>query len=178
MGINQPNTPWRVWIKGVAVAMAVFGAIYLLASPGHHHGSHSDLRGQAAPPFELKQLGSATSVSLASLQGKPVILNFWAAWCAPCIEELPLFERLHRDNPHVMKVITVSADDPVALERVLKRGGYTLPCLLDSTGTVSARYKVDSLPRTIVIDSDGVVLSDQAGQLDMTSLKGLLQGLR
>ena len=111
-------------------------------------------------------------VSILLVEG----VRLWLLLC-PTLR-LALFEKLHREHPTLVQVVTVSADDPLALKRVMAQGDYTMPCLLDSTGEVTARYAVERLPRTLVIDSSGEVLSDQTGQLDQASLKALLTGLR
>ena len=82
MNSIDTTAPWLAWAKGLGVAVAVFGAIFLLASPSHHHHAPTGLRGQIAPSFTLEPLGFGEATSLESLRGKPVILNFWAAWCA------------------------------------------------------------------------------------------------
>lgn len=153
------------------VAVVVFGAIQWWQDKDL---SGNLAKGATPPSFELMDGRTGDSVSLESLRGRPVVLNFWATWCAPCRAEMPAFERLHRSAGKQLHVVTVTADEPVLVERFLTNGGYTLPCLMDATGAISERYQVASLPRTIVLDADGLVAWDVVGEVDMSALRDTL----
>ena len=96
-------------------------------------------------------------VSLASLQGKVVLLNFWAAWCLECRSEMPAFERLHRElRPQGLSVIGINArEGSVAVRAYAKELGLTFPLILDPKGTINAAYGVIGLPTTFLIGRDG-----------------------
>ena len=87
---------------------------------------------------------------------------------------MPAFERLHRSAGKQLHVVTVTADEPVLVQRFLENGGYTLPCLMDTTRLVSERYEVASIPRTIVLDAEGLVAWDVEGEVDMSALRDTL----
>ena len=96
-------------------------------------------------------------VSLDSLQGKVVILNFWASWCLECRPEMPMFERLYREfGVQGLSVIGINARERAAAVRLYaKELGLTFPLILDPRGTINAAYGVIGLPTTFFIGRDG-----------------------
>lgn len=96
-------------------------------------------------------------VSLASLQGKVVILNFWATWCLECRPEMPMFERLHREfGAQGLSVVGINAREGAAAVRVYaKELGLTFPLILDPSGKINSAYGVVGLPTTFLIRRDG-----------------------
>ena len=125
-------------------------------------------RGSPAPPFELPRVGEPGSVSLASLRGKVVLLNFWATWCQPCEQELPAMERLHRALPGGdFRLVAVSVDaeeGPVLRFRERLDLGFTL--LLDADQRVARTYQTFRFPETLLIGRDGVILERYVGPKD------------
>src|ERR1700677_273756 len=100
----------RIMRARVGLAMVVL----LAAGAGCDRGSHPDQIGKPAPQFAVSD--GQESVDLAALRGHVVLLNFWATWCAPCIQELPALEQMQRDLPQV-NVVTVSTDEDEATYR-------------------------------------------------------------
>lgn len=117
-----------------------------------------------AAPFDLKSL-DGTSVQLARLKGKVVVVNFWATWCGPCKEEMPAFERLRQQlDPERFALLTITTD--------LQRDGIThflanlqvhLPVLFDEDHDVSHAYLVRALPTTVFIDRQGTLIGRAVG---------------
>lgn len=122
-----------------------------------------DLRGKAAPDFTLKTLDGA-KISLASLKGKPVIVNFWATWCAPCKIEMPWFEEYRKQNPE-LQIVGIT-EDKVPLETVkatAARAGATYPITM-TDGKIDNEYGgVDYLPSTFYINREGVIVAQSNG---------------
>jgi peroxiredoxin len=110
--------------------------------------------GMEAPDFELAD-ANGKKVSLRSLRGKPVLLNFWATWCAPCVEEVPSLENLHKRVGDDLAVLTVSVDEDWATVKKFFPKGTSLPVLLDSSKEVPKRYGSEKYPETFLIDSQG-----------------------
>jgi len=96
-------------------------------------------------------------VSLDSLQGKVVILNFWATWCLECRPEMPMFERLHREvGAQGLSVVGINAREEAASVRVYaKELGLTFPLIMDPSGKINSAYGVIGLPTTFLIGRDG-----------------------
>ncbi|WP_188586886.1 TlpA disulfide reductase family protein [Gordonia jinhuaensis] len=108
-------------------------------------------------------LGDAATVAMAGItQGRPTVLNFWAAWCAPCREELPVMQDFARASGDKVTVMTVhardGAQDPIAALALLRDLGVHLPAVLDSRGQIAGALGVPPvLPTTVLIRADGSV---------------------
>ncbi len=115
--------------------------------------------GQRAPEIRGKDL-SGRPFRLSSLQGKVVVVDFWATWCAPCKEELPKLERLYRKyRGKGLVVVGVSVDrDAGKVRRFVEELGLTFPTIHDRGGQrIAARYAPPRMPSTYVIDKRGIV---------------------
>jgi peroxiredoxin len=114
------------------------------------------LQNREAPDFELPD-ATGKKWSLRSLRGRPVLLNFWATWCPPCVDEVPSIEDLARSVGSDAVVLAVSLDeDWDALKRFFPRG-TPLPVLLDLSKEVPKKYGTEKYPETYLIDSKGQV---------------------
>ena len=108
------------------------------------------------PDFTLETVDGKT-VSLSDYRGRPVVINFWATWCAPCREEMPLLQETydaHRDDGLVVIGVNVR-ETPEKVKRFLAEVGVEFPVLLDSEGAAVNRYLVTSLPLTFFVDREG-----------------------
>ncbi|BCA55762.1 putative Thiol-disulfide oxidoreductase [Nitrospira sp. KM1] len=115
-------------------------------------------------PFDLKGLDGA-SVRSGDLNGKVVLLNFWATWCGPCKEEMPSLARLQRGfDPQRFAVVTITTDvQPQGIKQFLNHLGITLPVLFDEDQEVSRGLMVRGLPTTVLVASDGRVVGRAVG---------------
>ena len=114
-----------------------------------------------APDFTLPNL-AGTKVRLSSLRGTVVLLNFWATWCPPCVEELPSIIGLQQtDLGSDFELLTVSVDEEVAKVKPLlaKQGpaGTKLPVLLDPKKKVATSFGTSKFPESYLIDKQGVI---------------------
>ena len=133
---------------------------------------------EAAPPFDLT-LFNQESLSLADLDGKVVVLNFWASWCPPCRFEMPDFEaawKEYRDEGVVFVGIAVSDSEEDA-RSFAEETGVTYPIGLDGEGVTSVAYEVTSLPTTVFIDREGRIARRLVNRANMGALKIFLRGL-
>jgi peroxiredoxin len=113
--------------------------------------------GQEAPDFELAD-ATGKKVSLRSLRGRPVLLNFWATWCQPCIEEMPSLDALVRHGAAgPVAVVTVSVDESWDVIRKFFPSGTPLTVLLDASKEVPKKYGTEKYPESFLIDSEGRV---------------------
>jgi peroxiredoxin len=120
--------------------------------------------GKPAPDFTLKSL-DGTDVSLSSLKGKIVILDFWATWCGPCRKGLPVLMEVAkaRANDNVVLWAVDLDESKSKVQDFLKKKGWNLPVLLDAKGKVSQKYGVGGIPHTVIIGPDGVIHSVEIG---------------
>ncbi len=133
--------------------------------------------GEIAPDFSYT-LTDGSTVRLSELQGQRVVLNFWATWCLPCREEMPLFEAaLAREDDLVVLAVNRN-ETPAAIEGYAAETGVRLPLIADSAGAISDRYGVTSLPITYFINRDGTVSVRQFGAISETVLAQRIEDLQ
>lgn len=113
---------------------------------------------EPAPDFTLKSLDNK-NLRLSEYRGQVVMLNFWASWCAPCRQEMPLLDELYqRYGKAGFTILGVNVEDnPGAAQKTLREIPVTFPILLDNNGQVSKLYDVSAMPTTYLIDRDGNV---------------------
>ena len=125
--------------------------------------SKVNLEGKQAPDFSLKALDGKT-YKLSDLKGKVVLLDFWATWCPPCREELPIIEKLHQEfKDKNLVVLGISNEDRQTIENFLKNNRLTFPILIDEREKVGKSYKVVAIPRVLLIDKTGKIRKDILG---------------
>ncbi|HSB30431.1 MAG TPA: TlpA disulfide reductase family protein [Candidatus Sulfobium mesophilum] len=122
-----------------------------------------------APEFSLKDL-SGRPVTLSSLKGKVVLLNFWATWCPPCISEMPVFNKLYKEmRGRGLEIVAISADRSESYVRdFVSKHSLDLRVLFDADRSVTKQYKVFSMPTTFLIDKNGVIVEKFFGEYDWT----------
>jgi peroxiredoxin len=113
-------------------------------------------RSTIPPEFNGRRV-SGGELSMASLHGKVVLLNFWATWCLECRPELPAFERLHREfSVQGLAVVGINArEGPATIREYAKELGLTFPLISDPRGKINSDYGVIGLPTTFLIARDG-----------------------
>lgn len=111
-----------------------------------------------APNFTLKSL-TGKNLKLSEMTGNVVLINFWASWCGPCREEMPLLNDLHKKyEPLGFTVLGVNVEEDTGNARgFLKNFPVDFPILLDTKNQVSKKYNVIAMPTTVVLDRDGNV---------------------
>ncbi|MDA0204935.1 MAG: TlpA disulfide reductase family protein [Acidobacteria bacterium] len=120
--------------------------------------------GDRAPGFELAGDNGA-GARLEDYRGKYVLLNFWATWCPPCVQELPSLNTLHRElEPNGLVVLGISVDEnKEAYEQFLDRFDVGFPTVRDPEMAVASRYGTNMYPETYLIDRDGLVVRKYIG---------------
>ena len=126
--------------------------------------------GSQAPDFTTL-LVDGTSVTLSNLQGKPVIINFWATWCGPCVREMPAFERLQKDFGDKIEILAVNCgEDAATVKEFVKKNGYTFPVALDEAYATSILYPTNGIPYTVIVDKEGIVTEISTGASDADTM--------
>jgi cytochrome oxidase Cu insertion factor (SCO1/SenC/PrrC family) len=135
----------------------------------------SDAGGQA-PVFTLTGT-DGRQVTLASLAGKPVVINFWASYCPPCRAEMPLLQRLVGQRPGMQLVLVDEGDSGQAARSFLGSVGLSQAALLDSDLSVGHAYGAIAFPTTVFVRADGTIAARHIGQLDEAVLAAQLTTL-
>lgn len=123
--------------------------------------------GRRAPELQLENL-AGEQVRLSDLRGRPVMINFWAAWCGFCRIELPEMQEVYesyRDQGFTILAVDVQ-DDRTEVKSFVEELGLTFPVLLDSRGEVSRSYRIRGLPTSYFVDQDGVIIGRELGPVD------------
>lgn len=137
----------------------VFGALLLIAG-----AAQAVQPGAVAPVIEAPMI-DGTELSLSTLRGQVVYVDFWASWCTPCRQALPALERLyqqHRDQGFTVLAVNVDSEHEAAL-RMLKRIPVSYPVVFDPEGRWPERYGVNGMPSGYLLDRDGRVITVKIG---------------
>lgn len=118
---------------------------------------------------------SSKQLSLAQLQGKAVVLDFWATWCGPCRDEAPILERFARKHAADAVVVGVNTDDEPGLGGAwARKQGLTYPIVYDGERSAKRAYKVTALPTLVMVSRTGKVTAVRVGVTDEGELDELL----
>ena len=133
----------------LALVFSVFAASSLAGS---------GLTGQVAPDFALKS-STGENLRLSEYRGDVVMVNFWATWCGPCRQEMPLLDELYSRYQRVgFSLLAVNIDDDSRKAmNMISELGVSFPVLFDARKEVSKLYEVDAMPVTVIIDREGNV---------------------
>jgi cytochrome c biogenesis protein CcmG, thiol:disulfide interchange protein DsbE len=163
----------RAKLVAQAAAVAVVAALLALlawkVTQGESEVTAELARGGAptAPGFTLERLDGKGDLSLESLRGRPVVLNFWASWCNPCKDEAPLLEEASKRWAGKVAFVGVDVKDFRGdARKFLERYGVTYPNVYDGKGSTIGRYGVTGYPETYFIDADGKVRFRIAGPVE------------
>ena len=123
--------------------------------------------GSVAPDFNLPKL-DGRNVSLRDFRGRVVVLNFWATWCPPCVEEMPsLISFAEQMDPQGITVLGASVDyDGEALSKFIARNGIRFPIVRDKDQRIASRYGTFKYPETYIIDREGRISEKLIGPMN------------
>jgi len=166
----------------VILAVLLLGAGWIAATrvPESDSASRASipLPGHPAPDITVQTLDGKT-LALSDLQGKAVVLNFWATWCPPCQAEMPELQAAHdayADGGLVVLGVN-QGEDAATVQAFLAQRGLDFPVALDPQSEASMRYLVNSLPTTFFIDRHGVIQDSIVGQMNAATLKQRLRSI-
>ena len=153
-------------VLAVALVAALLGLLVWKVAKGSDGGAAAELasgKSPAAPAFTLPRLDTDGELSLASLEDKVVVLNFWASWCLPCKEETPRLQKAwERWRDDGVMIVGVDAQDFRAdAKRFMTRFGVTYPVVYDGKGSTLGRYGVTGFPETYFVSRDGKLVGER-----------------
>ena len=155
----------RIALATATVGLALAGGLFALSRRGP----------QRAPDFAVTDLQGRT-VRLSALRGKVVVLNLWATWCAPCVDEMPSIERLWstlQGDDFALLAVSQDEEGRHSVEPFVQRMKFSFPVFLDPDHEVGDRYGVWGYPETFVIDRNGYVVERVIGPRDWASPESL-----
>lgn len=170
----MPHAKRRRWLAaGVAAAAGLAGAglaWWRLQPQASSAGAEAAFWGQT---FETP---TGDSLAMKSFQGRPLVVNFWATWCPPCIEELPLLDRFFRENSvNRWQVVGLAIDQPSSVRAFLQKTQVSFPVGLAGLGGTELGKSLGNLsgglPFTVVFGESGSVLHRKMGKVTPTDLR-------
>lgn len=175
---------WRKWtpligaglLLGVGLGLVIlFGFDFIQASVIEKEKTPEAAQvGAQAPDFELQNI-QGESVRLSEYRGKPVLVNFWATWCAPCKLEMPNFQKYYARYPGQFEILAVEYGEPQdTVARFVEDMGLTFQILSDPDAKVHALYRFLGYPTTYIIDSEGVLRFQHVGLMHESALEKYL----
>ena len=184
---ESPRPTWRLLLFSTVLALiAAAGTVVLLSDDGGGDGvdTTDDTTGvDLVPDDEVPTFDEATfttfegeEVPLSSVKGTPTVVNFWASYCTPCLEEMPDFEEVYQDvrgEDVAFLGLAVADRTDDAVEMVAKTG-VTYATAEDKDASVITALEGVVLPTTVLLDADGEVIAHHAGQLSADDLRALL----
>lgn len=155
-------------LLSAAVLIGAATIVVVFASPSYRQGEPS-IAGTRAHDFPMQLDGK--SEHLSDLRGKVVVLNFWASWCPPCIDEIASLNALQfRIEPRGATILGVSIDeDPAAYEKFLKQYKVIFPTFRDPSQNIATTYGTKMWPETYIIGTDGRIARKIVGPQDWSS---------
>jgi peroxiredoxin len=183
---SQPK--WRRALPLIASALAILIGVLLIAQPAFLSPSAATplpalqggmtnrmpQAGEAIPDFELPTLDGQL-VRLSALRGSPVVINFWATWCGPCKQEMPLLVEQYNWNKgkglRVLAIDTLANDNVEDIRAFAEKFNMNFDVLVDEKDAVAGGWNVMGLPTTFFIQPDGTVAKVHVGQLTPDQLK-------
>jgi len=120
--------------------------------------------GELAPDFQLPNL-EGQSISLSDFRGEPVLVNFWASWCGPCIYEMPFIQEVYEEwSASGLVVLAINKGESLSTAKdFMQSDNYSFPVLLDISQDVALEYNIRGIPTTFFIDKDGIIQAIKVG---------------
>lgn len=161
----------RALLIALGLALVIAAGVYLLRQ------SPPIGVGQPAPAWALPDAQGRT-VHLRDFRGQPALLNFWATWCFPCREEMPLLAQTAQTHPDLAVIFINEGETPTDVARFLDELDLTLPLVVyDARGAVAAQYQVQGFPTTFFLDAEGIIRAIYLGGLDEPTLNQNLRAI-
>jgi peroxiredoxin len=153
-------------------------AVTLTERPTDDRLIRETLIDRPAPPFTAPALDGTTSVSLADLRGRVVLLDFWATWCGPCTTQYPHLNQWHQQYADKgLQIVALSDEEPDLVREYVAQVGLGYPIALDPGERIRAAYLVPGIPTTVIIDKAGIVRFVAVGTTNPAKLEATITRL-
>jgi thiol-disulfide isomerase/thioredoxin len=172
---------FKLFMGAMLALVAAFSILFAVGLPNPAEYSGEIIDGVFVAPEigavapEIKQVTlSGDTVSLSSLRGETLIINFWATWCVPCQSEMPELQSLHEETGIPILAVNIG-ESQEAIETWVERFGLTFTIVLDPDGLIYTRYRVRGQPSTYIVAPDGIITHIFYGAVSSESLSSALQ---
>ena len=179
--------PWQAIVAATVLALTAAAMVFVLM-PGGDEEPAADQTRQTLPltpadevagdPLEVAYTDAdgSTGTLADRLDGRPLVVNFFASWCAPCVKEMPDFESVARELEADVDFFGLAVNDrPEDAEDIVDQTGVTYPWSRDIDGDIANAAQVVQMPTTMFIASDGTIEEVHAGALDADGLRALIE---
>ncbi|MCL2043366.1 MAG: TlpA family protein disulfide reductase [Treponema sp.] len=180
-------------VLGIAGLALLIGVAYFAYSAFNEKGEsfnpialaeerNANRQEQKAPDFSMTDW-DGNMVKLSDFSGKPVVVNFWASWCPPCVEEMPDFNRVYRElgsEVHFLMVNLVDGQRETVeiAKRFITGNGFSFPVFFDTGREGSRAYGIRAIPTTLFINKDGNVSAIDRGMINENTLRRRIEQIR
>ena len=149
----------------------ILGATLAAAAPKPPAGITVATRGEPIPAVDIADLEGRAVTLPGTYAGRPILINFWASWCAPCVKEMPELQRFSAaQGRNGVQVVGIALDDRAAVRAFLQRVAVSYPILLDAPGPADASVRLGNpkgvLPYSVLVSADGRLLKQRIGPFD------------
>jgi cytochrome c biogenesis protein CcmG, thiol:disulfide interchange protein DsbE len=183
---NTPSTSkksnaWPLVAAGVLIGLGIGLVIWFGFGAGRRGGSEIPPTvprvNAIAPDIQLQSL-DGQPVKISEMRGRVLLVNFWATWCSPCRQEMPLLQAAADRYGEQLVVLAVNNDEaPETVAKYVGEANLRFPVLLDPGGKAARLYRVQGFPTSVFIDPQGVIRYRHAGLLNQDTLAGYLTNL-
>ncbi|MGM0471078.1 MAG: TlpA family protein disulfide reductase [Bacillota bacterium] len=127
-----------------------------------------------APNFTLPTL-KQKQINLSDYKDRVILINFWATWCPPCRAEMPYIQQLNEEMSDKVKILAINVrEKPTQVKEFIKKNNYNFTILMDQEAEVANKYLVRGVPKTIVINRNGIIKGEHVGSMNLEQMKSLI----
>ncbi|WP_044478615.1 TlpA family protein disulfide reductase [Paenibacillus antibioticophila] len=154
------------WFITLIAVTAAIGVIISMTGNNEDQPAMQRLSiGSHAPDFEGVNT-NGEKIRLADYRGKVVVINFWASWCGPCVNEMPLINGVFQDHPDDVATLFVNAGESKGtIKEFLTAHQFEFPVLIDAAGKIAGAYSITGLPATYILNKDGAISQAIIGEI-------------
>lgn len=162
----------------ITLAAAVVGIISAFGWSYYQAGNLNDAAAETinteAPDITVTAM-DGTRLKLSDLRGKTVFVNFWATWCGPCMQEMPVMEKVYPEYKDKVEFFTVSIDDARAdYEKYVKEQGFAFPMYWGDKNAIISAYGLQGIPASYIIDKYGTITQSHIGGMQEKDMRAFL----